>query len=676
MSLKIDKYTYILIAVSIVSYSPILFNGFTYYSDDNYVLNNPLIKRLSISNIELIFTSFFDGHYHPLTMLSLAINYFFSGDTAFGYQLTNLSFNTINSVLVYILLGKIFKNNTTAFAAALLFALHPLHVESVARITERKDTLYGFFFLLSCISYISFINTREINKYALSTLFFVLALLSKGQAVTLPLTLFVISILFLGLKETFRQAKYILPLLILSGIFGFLNLKAQTYTGYYLDTSSIPLSNYFISAGYVLTNYIFKLFIPLQLSPHYPYPFNLYELVPYSFYLYLLVFPALILLIFKLRKNYILLFGVLFYLVNIILMIRFIPVAENVMPDRYNYIASIGFVVILVVILEKYLKSRMMTVIYIISTLFFIKTITQTKVWKDGVQVWETVYRYYPNDSEINQILGSHYMRKGNASKATKYLDRAIQLDTNNILAYLDRSTLNNGKQDYKGALNDLSHVINFPAKSERDLSNQSAVLLKLGRFDDALKKINMAIEKNIYNAKLYYNKSAILLLNKKYDDALESADQCIKLRPHFIGDVHLLKVKIALYNNNGVLAQKELNEAKRYLSKTKELENAIFVIENYLTYESSLITVKDAKKLNAIGLIYFDLGYYGLAIDYFNKAIELMENYSPAYQNLVYAYYMQGNWEETAKEYKRAKLLNIQIDNRINQQLLNLEID
>jgi hypothetical protein len=108
MSLKIDKYTYILIAVSIVSYSPILFNGFTYYSDDNYVLNNPLIKRLSISNIELIFTSFFDGHYHPLTMLSLAINYFFSGDTAFGYQLTNLSFNTINSVLVYILLGKNF----------------------------------------------------------------------------------------------------------------------------------------------------------------------------------------------------------------------------------------------------------------------------------------------------------------------------------------------------------------------------------------------------------------------------------------------------------------------------------------------------------------------------------------------------------------------------------------
>ncbi len=676
MSLKIDKYTYILIAVSIVSYFPILFNEFTYYSDDNYVLNNPLIKRLSISNIELIFTSFFDGHYHPLTMLSLAINYFFSGDTAFGYQLTNLSFNTINSVLVYILLGKIFKNNTTAFAAALLFALHPLHVESVARITERKDTLYGFFFLLSCISYISFINTREIKKYALSTLFFVLALLSKGQAVTLPLTLFIISILFLGLKETFQQAKYIFPLLILSGIFGFLNLKAQTYTGYYLDTSSIPLSNYFISAGYVLTNYIFKLFIPLQLSPHYPYPFNLYELVPYSFYLYLLVFPALILLIFKLRKNYILLFGVLFYLVNIILMIRFIPVAENVMPDRYNYIASIGFVVILVVILEKYLKSRMMTVIYIISTLFFIKTITQTKVWKDGVQVWETVYKYYPNDSEINQILGSHYMRKGNASKATKYLDRAIQLDTNNILAYLDRSTLNNGKQDYKGALNDLSHVINFPAKSERDLSNQSAVLLKLGRFDDALKKINMAIEKNIYNAKLYYNKSAILLLNKKYDDALESADQCIKLRPHFIGDVHLLKVKIALYNNNGVLAQKELDEAKRCLSKTKELENAIFVIENYLTYESSLNTVKDAKKLNAIGLIYFDLGYYGLAIDYFNKAIELMENYSPAYQNLVYAYYMQGNWEETAKEYKRAKLLNIQIDNRINQQLLNLEID
>ncbi|HRN41756.1 MAG TPA: hypothetical protein PK649_06745, partial [Vicingus sp.] len=111
MNLKIDKYTYLLIVLSIIAFFPILFNDFTYYSDDNYVLKNPLIKKFSISNLELIFTSFFDGHYHPLTILSFAVNYFISEESAFGYQLTNLILNTINSVLVYFLLNKLFKNN-------------------------------------------------------------------------------------------------------------------------------------------------------------------------------------------------------------------------------------------------------------------------------------------------------------------------------------------------------------------------------------------------------------------------------------------------------------------------------------------------------------------------------------------------------------------------------------
>jgi tetratricopeptide (TPR) repeat protein/4-amino-4-deoxy-L-arabinose transferase-like glycosyltransferase len=673
---KSDKHIYLLIAISLFAFFPILFNGFTYYSDDNYVLNNPLIKTLSIDNLKFIFTSFFDGHYHPLTILSFAINYFISGDSPFGYQLTNLLLNTANSVLVYVLIYKLIKEKNIAFAAAMLFALHPLHVESVARITERKDTLYSLFFLISCINYVFFIDTQNIKKYVISVLFFILALFSKGQAVTLPLTLLLISYFLIGYKQTVGQIKYILPLLLLSVVFGILNLKAQTYTGYFLDTASIPVLNYFVSASYVLTNYVFKLFVPIQLSPHYPYPFNLYDSAPIFYYLYLLIFPAVIFVFFWVRKQKILLFGLLFYLINIVLMIRFIPVAENVMPDRYNYIPSLGFVLILVYLLQRYLKSKMMLFVYVISALFFIKTISQTLVWKDGIKVWQTAYKYYPNDSEINQNLGSHYFKKSNFSKASNHLNKSIELDSTNLLAYIDRSRLYNAQQDYKRALNDLRYIVNFQAKNTKDLSNQSAVFVTLGQFKEALQRNNQAIEKNPYNAKLYYNKAAILLYNSRYKEALDAANRCIKLRPHFIGDVHLLKVKIALYNHDVALAQKELKEAKLYLLKTKELENATFAIENYLTYEASITTVKDAKQLNAIGLTYFNLGYYGLAIDYFNKAIELMANYNPAYQNLVYSYYMHGNWEKTSKEYKRAKVLNIEIDNKVAQQLLNLEIE
>ena len=145
-------------------------------------------------------------------------------------------------------------------------------------------------------------------------------------------------------------------LFLLSGLLGFLNLKAQLYTGYFVDTTSIPFINNVISAGYVLTNYIFKLFFPLHLSPHYPYPFDLTASVPKIYYLFTLIFPVVLAIIYFFRKNKTILLGLLFYLTNIFLMIRFIPVAENVMPDRYNYLPIIGFAIIIYYLLEKQVR--------------------------------------------------------------------------------------------------------------------------------------------------------------------------------------------------------------------------------------------------------------------------------------------------------------------------------
>lgn len=675
MNFKENKHIYLLFLISILAYLPILFNGFTYYSDDNYILNNPLIQSFSTDNIALIFTSFFDGHYHPLTLLSFSFNYFFSGESPFGYQLTNLLLNAFNACLVYFLMLKLFNNKNQAFVIALIFALHPLHVESVARITERKDTLFALFFLASCISYIVFIESKNIKKYGLSILFFVLALLSKGQAVTLPLTLLIISFFILGYKKGINQLKYILPLFLLSGVFGFLNLKAQQYTGYFLDTTSIPFVNNVISAGYVLTNYIFKLFLPLQLSPHYPYPFDLIASAPKIYYVFVLIFPIVLATIYFFRKNKTILLGLLFYLVNIFLMIRFIPVAENVMPDRYNYIPIIGFAIILYYLLEKILKKKLMLGFYIVLGLFFIKSFTQSLVWKNGIKVWETAYKYYPDDTEINQNLGSHYYSNGKIDKALKFTNKAIEIDSNNMLAYINRSNIYNSQQNYKASLNDLKSVLQIDALSAKDLSNQSAVLTQIGDFEQALVKNKMALLKNPYDAKLYYNQAAIYLLLKDYDNSIQAINSCIDLKPYMIGDAYLLKSKLALYNNDISTAEKAFKEAKKFISKKENIQNTIYAIQNSMTYEAALKNNRSSKELNGIGLTFYNLGFYQIAINYFERAIYLDENYSPGYQNLVYSYYAIGDWYETFENYKLASQKNIEIDGKVKQQLINIEI-
>jgi len=675
MDLKSNKQIYLLFLVSILAYFPILFNSFTYYSDDNYILNNPVIQSISTENISLIFTSFFDGHYHPLTLLSFSFNYFFSGESPFGYQLTNLLLNAVNSCLVYILVLKLFNNKNQALVVALIFALHPLHVESVARITERKDTLFALFFIASCITYIFFIESKNIKKYGLAILFFVLALLSKGQAVTLPITLLIISFFILGYNQGLKQLKYILPLFLLSGLFGFLNLKAQLYTGYFLDTTSIPFINNVISAGYVLTNYIFKLFFPIQLSPHYPYPFDLTASVPKIYYLFTLIFPVVLSIIYFFRKNKTILLGLLFYLTNIFLMIRFIPVAENVMPDRYNYIPIIGFAIIIYYLLEKVLKKKLMIGVYIVLGLFFIKSFTQSLVWKNGIKVWETAHKYYPNDSEINQNLGSHYYSNGEIEKALKHTNTAIEIDSDNILALINRANIFKVQQNFKASLNDLKMVAQINALSAKDLSNQSSVLIQMGEFEQALVRNKQAIEKNPFDAKLYYNQAAILLLLKQFDNGLLSINKCIELLPFYIGDAYLLKSKLALYNNDATTADKAFKEAKKFIIKEDNIQNTMYAIQNFMTYEAALKNNSNAKDLNAIGLAFYNLGFYQSAINYFEKAISLDENYSPGYQNLVYSYYAIGDWHKTFENYKLVNQKNIEIDGKVKQQLINLEI-
>src|SRR3990172_3081575 len=185
-------------AVTSIVYLPSLWNGFVNWDDQWYVYINPLIKTI---DLKALATAIQVGNWHPLTMFSLALDYQLWGLNPFGYHLGNTVLHAANTFLAALLAAKLIQvvrpdekrfSFVAALAMGLLFGIHPLHVESVAWISERKDVLCGFFFFLSVLFYISHAQKPSWKTYVLSFVFFILALLRKPMAVTLPLALIII----------------------------------------------------------------------------------------------------------------------------------------------------------------------------------------------------------------------------------------------------------------------------------------------------------------------------------------------------------------------------------------------------------------------------------------------------------------------------------------------------
>lgn len=222
----------IALVITFIVLSPCLQNKFTNLDDTQYVVENSVIKELNVENLKTIFSEQFVGNYQPITMLSYMVEYKLWGLNPFGYHLMNLLFHLLGTLFVFLIIKKLSGNDLIAFITSLLFGIHPLHVESVAWIAERKDVLYGFYFLWALYLYILHTKQeKQFSKYFLfSLILFVLALLSKAQAVVLPVGFFAVDFL---MKRKFTK-KIILekiPFFVLAVAFGLLAIKVQGKAG-------------------------------------------------------------------------------------------------------------------------------------------------------------------------------------------------------------------------------------------------------------------------------------------------------------------------------------------------------------------------------------------------------------------------------------------------------------
>jgi Tfp pilus assembly protein PilF len=511
----------ILILTALI-YAASLKNGFVNWDDGKNVFENPDIQHLEWSNIRKFFSSFYLGMYQPLTTLSFAADFKLSGLNPFQFHLTNFILHLLNVWLVFLLITRLTKNTIAAVITSLFFAIHPLHAESVCWISERKDVLYTFFYLASVISWITFIKSgRKFYYYILSMILFLLALLSKSAAVTLPVII-ILTDYYLGLKINIKNHFNKIPFFFLAIVFGIISIISQQV----IDPASVSgihysVFNRIIFGLYAFSFYVVNTLFPLKLSALHPFPVKISPM-PVIFYLYSILSLLFIALYFWLYRNHKfkretkkdIYFGTWFFLISISLVI-FIPVGQAVAAERYTYIPYIGLFFIAGSFFSKIysneltLKSSLRRfywiILLILTVIFSYSTINRIPVWKDSYSLFTDIIAKYPSDAPVAYNNRSIDLKqKGKMQEALNDLNTALSIRPDYADAWSNRGLLFKDLGNYQQAATDLSKAISLSPKLYEPYYNRGLVYNIVGQFNSALQDFNMCVKINPANEVAY----------------------------------------------------------------------------------------------------------------------------------------------------------------------------
>jgi len=520
-----------IILVTIICFWPIFQNSFLAWDDDAYIKNNPLIHSV---NFENIFSKYVMGNYHPLTILIYAYEYLFFGLNPVFYHAVNLFIHVLNVVLVYYFILLFCDKKAVALFTALLFGIHPIHVESVAWAAELKDLLYTSFFLLSLIFYLFNLKTSKRKFYFLSLLFFVLSLLSKAMAASLPIVLILLD--YIKYKTIDKKAFVEkIPFFLLALIFGVIAIFAQQSFGSTDLSSGFTFLERIILASYAYIFYLFKLLFPLNLSAYYPYPGK----ISLQHYAYMLLFVSLIAYVFySLRFSRKILFGLGFFTITILLVLQLFPVGRTIMADRYCYIPSIGLFYLAGEGLF-FLWNRKYTWVAVTLASFFtifysVKTYARCNVWRDDITLWKNVIEYNPAIAEAYINLGIAYVDNGRYMEALINFNKAVEFNPNLPTAYNHRGLFHMIENNLDKALLDFNKALELKPGYDEVYFNLGNLYFRKERIEDALTNFNKAVELNPAYSEAYNNIGNLRFSQKKFDEAIGMYSKAIALKDNY----------------------------------------------------------------------------------------------------------------------------------------------
>lgn len=534
-------------------YTPALKNEFVNWDDDKYVYENSNIQSLSAESLTWMFSSFYQSNWHPLTWLSHAADYAFWGYKPLGHHLTSILLHVLNTLLIFLLCVQLVTRSAKAHegksavmeplstqinalmaacVTSLLFGIHPVHVESVAWVAERKDLLCAFFALLSIMSYLSYTSSiaksQQQTWFTVCLLLFIFALMSKPMAVTLPVVLLLLDIYPLKrISRYLGNNVYVLlekiPFFILSITSSIITVVAQHSGGAIRSLEMYSLDARFINALRSLVFYLEKIIVPVKLLPLYPFPTNIHWLdIPSltSIFLFIAITGAALWMAKK--GKYLILTAWLYYLVTLLPVLGIIQVGKQAAADRYAYLpglspfflAGVGTTCIWGrTILFRHVKiPRMLVPIAICSVMCLLGylTVQQIKIWHNSEVMWKHVIEAFPKAAPTAyNNLGCYYVEIGMLEDAANQFKQAITISTNYSVAYNNlaeiyatakNKTFRNGREAIALAIKACT-LTQF--KDYRFLNTLAAAYAEAGFFEEAIEYQKRVIDLSPREAKV-----------------------------------------------------------------------------------------------------------------------------------------------------------------------------
>ncbi len=610
--------------VTALVYSATLHNDFVDWDDNEYIYDNVHIRSIGVPFLRWAFTGFHVANWHPFTWVSHALDYAIWGLNPLGHHLTSIVLHSINTFLVIILAVKLlemWKENLTknqgftsldergvliaASVTGLLFGLHPLHVESVAWVSERKDLLCALFFLLSIIAYVNHAEKenvetsgyRLINKqYLLSLIYFLFALLSKPMAVSLPFVLLILDwCVFQNAQslKTFRKSFVSkIPFFILSLLSSIITILAQ-HSDSAIKTA--PLLTRLLVAAKAVVAYLGKMILPGHLVPYYPYPLHVSLFMPEFWIPIVIIIGITIAGILTARKQRLWLSAWGYYVVTLLPVAGIVKVGDQAMADRYTYLPSLApfFLMGMAVVwgeraarergLLMWLFSGAIAVVVLVSMPYL--TLKQIGVWENGYTLWSYVIEKEPQQGVLPYInLAVACQKKGLWRESIENLNKALERDPVDYIAFKYRGVAYEKMGLFNLAINDYTQAIAVNSSDPDAYLTRGMFYHRIGQFNKAIEDYNQAI-----------------YLNQNYDDAYFSRGNA--------------------YEKLGLLR----NAIDDY-SKVIELAPS-----SYKAYVN-------------VGILYFKLNAFDRAIDYLSKATLVNPDLSPAYLNRGLIYWKTGS--------------------------------
>ncbi|MCX7995568.1 MAG: tetratricopeptide repeat protein [candidate division WOR-3 bacterium] len=675
---KRTKVIILLVGVATLTFiflSPCLQNGYCNWDDYHLITANHSIKELSWKNIKEMFSTGYVGTYIPLTVLSFAIENKLFKLNPFITHLINLILHIFNTILVFYLIYLLTHNFIIATIVSLLFGIHPLHVESVAWATERKDVLYSFFFLSSLILYYSYRKIEKRIYYFFSILSFIFAILSKPMAVSLPLVLILLDYYHdrqFSLKLVYSKIVYFIPAIVI----GIINIHFQGSGSLSLVTYLKHIFVFF----YNLLFYLFKLIIPVKLSAFYPYPESFEKSLPLIFIISPFIVAVIVYLVVLTGKyTQRVIFGALFFLITLLPVSQIVPlIAPAIAADRYTYIPSLGLFFIFGIFVNWMYNEKLKDsitlrrifsfVLVLIFLIYGLISYSRCKVWRDSITLWTDVLEKYPQNGIAFNNRGNAYKLIGQYEKAIEDFNKAIEFAPELELPYFNRGTVYERLGQYDKAIADFTMALNLQPNFAVGYVDRGAVYCRLGEYDKAYNDLIRALQLNPNFAEAYYNLGVLYFNLKNYTLAMENYDRAIALDPYLSvaylskGDIFVMygEYEKAIEYYTMVLRMDSLNFDAYYnravvFTRIGNLEQALLDYNQAIRFNPNLVHA-----YNNRGNIYLDIDEVEKAIADYNRAIELDPSYAPAYYNRAVAYYTMGEYDKALRDIDVLKKLGV----------------